>query len=93
MNTDKFRLARNLLYRVQDQSFRGRSGQAWQPNNFEETQAGALIHLVTIAQQQGKLNEFIQQLESAATANPKDIQTLETLAQLYILTNSPEKNN
>ncbi|MDE0685705.1 MAG: tetratricopeptide repeat protein, partial [Candidatus Poribacteria bacterium] len=91
MDTDKFQLARNLLYRVQDQSFRGRSGQAWRPSNFEETQAGALIHLVTIVQQQGKLNDLIQQLESEATANPKDIQTLETLAQLYILTNDTEK--
>ena len=91
INTEKFRLARNLLYRVQDQSFRGRSRQAWRPNNFEETQAGALIHLVTIVQQQGKLNEFIEQLESDATANPKDIQTLETLAQLYILTDNTEK--
>ena len=93
MNTSKFRLARNLLYEVQDQSFRGRSRQGWHPNNFEETQAGALIHLVTIVQQQGKLNEFIQQLESEATANPKDIQTLETLAQLYILTDDTEKTD
>ncbi len=86
IKTDKFQLARTLLYRVQDQSFRGSSGQAWRPSNFEEAQAGALIHLVTIVQQQGKLNEFIQQLEADATANPKDIQTLETLAQLYMLT-------
>ena len=93
MNTDKFWLAQNLLYKVQDQSFMGRSRQGWRPNNFEETQAGALIHLVTIVQQQGKLNEFIQQLESEATANPKDIQTLETLAQLYILTDDTEKTD
>ena len=91
MNTDKFQLARNLLYRVQDQSFSRRGGQTWRPNNFEETQAAALIHLVTIVQQQGKLNEFIQQLESEITANPKDIQTLETLAQLYNLTYDTEK--
>ena len=91
MNTDKFQRARNLLYRVQDQSFHGSSSQAWRPSNFEETQAGALIHLVTIVQQQGELNAFIQQLESAATVNPKDIQTLETLAQLYSLTNNAEK--
>ena len=91
VNINKLRLARNLLYQVQDQSFHGRSGQTWQPSNFEETQAGALIHLVTIVQQQAKLNEFIQQFESKATANPKDIQTLETLAQLYTLTDNAEK--
>ena len=93
MNTDKFRLARNLLYEVQGQSFRGRGGQRWRPSNFEEAQAGALIHLVTIVQQQGKLKDFIQQLESETAANPKDIQTLETLAQLYILTNDTEKTD
>ena len=93
MNTDRFRLARNLLYRVQDQSFGGRSGQSWRPNNFEETQAAALVHLVTIVQRQGKLKELIQQLEADAAANLKDIQTLETLAQFYILTNDTEKTD
>ena len=93
MNTDKFRLARNLLYRVQDQSFSSRGGQSWRPNSFEETQAAALVHLVTIVQRQGKLNELIQQLEADAAANLKDIQTLETLAQLYILTNDTEKTD
>ena len=93
MDTDKFRLARNLLYRVQDQSFSSRGGQSWHPNNFEETQAAALVHLVTIVQRQGKLKELIQQLETDATANPKDIQTLEMLAQLYILTNNSEKTD
>ena len=48
---------------------------------------------MTIVQQQGKLSEFIQQLESEATANPKDIQTLEMLAQLYILTDETEKTD
>ena len=93
MDTDRFRLARNLLYRVQDQSFGGRSGQSWRPNNFEETQAAALVHLVTIVQRQGKLKELIQQLEADAAANLKDIQTLETLAQLYILTDNTEKTD
>ncbi len=93
MNTDKFRLARNLLYRVQDQSFGGRSRQSWRPNNFEETQAAALVHLVTIVQRQGKLKELIQQLETDAAANLKDIQTLETLAQFYILTDDTEKTD
>ena len=93
INTDKFRLARNLLYRVQDQSFSSRGGQSWRPNNFEETQAAALVHLVTIVQRQGKLNELIQQLEADAAANLKDIQTLEILAQLYMLTDNTEKTD
>ena len=91
INTDKFRIARNLLYRIQDQSFGSRGGQSWRPNTFAETHAAALVHLVTIVQRQGKLKELIQQLETDATANPKDIQTLETLAQLYTLTDNTEK--
>jgi tetratricopeptide (TPR) repeat protein len=93
MNTDKFRLARNLLYRVQDQSFSSRGGQSWRPSNFEETHAAALVHLVTIVQRQGKLKELIQQLEADAAANLKDIETLEILAQLYILTDNTEKTD
>ena len=92
INTNKFGLALDLLYDIQDQSFMGRSRQRWMPSSFEEAQAGALVHIVTIVQQQGKLNELIQQYESDATANPKDIQTLETLAKLYTLTEETEKS-
>ena len=93
INTNKFDLARNLIYDIQDQSYRGRNVQGWIPKNFAEAQAGALVHLVTIVQQQGKLNELIQQYETDLVANPKDIQTLETLAQIYTLTENPEKTN
>ncbi len=93
INTRKFDLARSLIYNIQDQSYRGRNVQGWIPKNFEEAQAGALVHLVTIVQQQGKLNEFIQQYETDLAANPKDIQTLETLAQIYTLIENPEKTN
>ena len=92
INTRKFDLARSLIYNIQDQSYRGRNVQGWIPKNFAEAQAGALVHLVTIVQQQGKLNEFIQQYETDLAANPKDIQTLETLAQIYTLIENPEKN-
>ena len=67
------------------------SGQPWVPSSFEEAQAGALVQLTTIAQQQGKLSEFIQQFEVEVDANPKDIQTLETLVQLYNLTENTDK--
>ncbi len=93
INTNKFDLARSLIYDIQDQSYRGRNVQGWIPKNFEEAQAGALVHLVTIVQQQGKLNELIQQYETDLAANPKDIQTLEKLAQIYTLTENPEKTN
>ena len=91
INTNKFDLARSLLYRIQDQSYYSRNAQGWIPNNFDEAQAGALVHLVTMAQQHGKLNAFIQQYETAHEENPKDIKPLEILAQIYTLTEHPEK--
>ncbi len=91
----KLNLPRNLVNQIQRQSYyySGRSTQTWQPNSFEEAQAGALVQLTTIAQKQGKLNELIEQYEANATANPKDIKTLETLLQVYTLFNNYKKVN
>lgn len=93
VNTDKFYLARSLLYDIQDQSYRGRNGQEWKPRSFEEAQAGALVHLVIMSQNQGKLREFIQEYETVLKNNPKDIKTLEILAQIYTLTENTEKTD
>ncbi len=93
INTRKFDLADDLLYDIQDQSYSGNSGQGWIPKNFDEAQAGALVHLVTISQQEGKLNEFIQQYETNLNKNPKDIKTLEILAQIYTLTENKKKTD
>ena len=73
------------------QRFGGGSWQPWMPNSFEEARAGALVQLMLMAQWRGKQREFIQQFEAAADANPKDIQTLERLVQLYILTANTDK--
>ena len=91
INTRKFDLAGNLVWEIQGRPFGSGSGQPWVPSRFEEAQAGALVQLTTIAQQQGKLSEFIQQFEAEADANPKDIQTLETLVKLYNLTENTDK--
>ena len=91
IDTDKFDLPGHLVWEIQEQSYWSRSGQPWVPSSFEEAQAGALVQLTTIAQQQGKLSEFIQQFEMTADANPKDIQTLETLVKLYNLTEDTDK--
>ena len=91
INLDKFNLPQSLVYDIQQQPNRSRNRQSWMPKNFEEVQAGALVQLTTIAQQQGKLNELIQQYEANLTTNPKNIQTLETLAKIYILINNSEK--
>ncbi len=91
INMDKFDLAQNLVRKIQNRSFGGGSSQPWVPSSFEEAQAGALMQLTTIAQQQGKLGEFIQQFEMDADANPKDLQTLETLVKLYKLTENADK--
>ena len=91
INTRKFDLPRNLIWDIQGQSFGTRGGQQWIPKNFEEAQAGALVQMATIAQQQRKLGEMIEQLDEAAGADPKNIQILETLTQIYILTENRDK--
>ena len=91
INTHKFDLPQSLIWDIQGQSFGGRSGQQWIPKNFEEAQAGALVQLTTIAQQQRKLDELIEQFEAQADADPKNIKTLETLAQIYTLTQNADK--
>ena len=93
INTRKFDLAYDLLYDIQSQSYRGNSVQGWMPKNFDEAQAGALVHLVTISQHEGKLNEFIQQYETNLNKNPKDIKTLEILAQIYTMTENRKKTD
>ena len=91
INTRKFSLPQSLTWDIQGRSYGSRSGQQWVPKNFEEAQAGALVQLTTIAQQQRKLDELIQQFEADAEANPKNIKTLETLAQIYTLTENTDK--
>ena len=95
INMGKLNLPRNLLNQIQRQPhyYSGRSTQTWQPNSFEDAQAGALVQLTTIAQKQGKLNKLIEQYETNAAANPKDIKTLETLFQIYTLFNNSKKVN
>lgn len=95
IRTDRFDLPRTLTSRIQRSSFQisgGRQTQ-WVPMNFEEAQAGALVQITTIAQQQRKLSELINQLEAQADADPKNIKGLETLAQIYILTRNTDKTN
>jgi tetratricopeptide (TPR) repeat protein len=87
----KFDFVQNLVWKIQSQPYEGRRGQSWMPNSFEEAQTGALVQLTIIAQQQRKLSEFIQQFETKADANPKDLQTLETLVKLYNLIENTDK--
>ena len=91
INTRKFDLPQQLVWDIQGQSFGSRGGQQWIPKSFEEARAGALVQLTTIAQQQRKLTELIQQFEAEADANPKNIQNLETLVQIYTLTQNTDK--
>ncbi len=86
----KITLSRSLVYRIQ-QPYSGSSGQAWSPSNFDEAQAGALVQLTTIAQRQGNLEKWIEQLEAESRANSKDLQTIETLAQIYVVTDNKDK--
>ena len=58
---------------------------------LEEAQAGALVQLITIAQQQRTLTEFIKRFEAQADADPKNVKSLETLVQIYTLTRNTGK--
>jgi len=91
LNMNKFNLARSLVNQILRPPFRIRNRQRWVPTSFEEAQAGALVQLTAIAQKQGKLDILIRQFEAKVNTNPKDIQTLELLAQLYTLTDNTDK--
>ena len=91
LNTNKFDLARSLVRQILRSPFRIINRQQWIPTSFEEAQAGALVQLTAIAQKQGKPDRLIHQFEAKVKANPKDIQTLELLAQLYTLTDNTDK--
>ena len=91
LNTNKFGLARSLVRQILRSPFRIGNRPRWVPTSFEEAQAGALVQLTTIAEKQGNLEKLIHQFEAKVNANPKDIQTLELLAQLYTLTDNPNK--
>ena len=95
INTDRFGLPRTLTSRIQRSAFQVQGGQQtqWIPSDFHEAQAGALVQITTIAQQQRKLTERINQFEAQADADPKNIKVLETLAQIYILTQNTDKTN
>ena len=91
LNTNKFHLARSLVNQILRPPFSGRNRLRWVPTSFEEVQAGALVQLTAIAQQKGTLNRLIRQFEAKVNANPKDIHTLELLAQFYTLTDNTDK--
>ena len=91
LNTNKFGLARSLVRQILRSPFRIGNRPRWVPTSFEEAQAGALVQLTAIAEKDGKLDRLIRQFEAKVNANPKDLQTLELLAQLYTLTDNPDK--
>ena len=90
-NTNRFGLARSLVRQILRSPFRIGNRQRWVPTSFEEAQAGALVQLTAIAEKNGKLDRLIRQFEAKVNANPKDLQTLELLAQLYTLTDNTDK--
>ena len=93
INTDRFNLPQRLITQIQRFSLQpsGRQQTRWIPKNFEEAQAGALVQLITIAQQQRRLTAFIERFEAQADADPKNVKSLETLVQIYTLTRNTGK--
>ena len=92
INLYKLNLASNLQYRIQRQSYGYTTQQTWSPSSFEEAQSGALVQLKVIMEGEGKLDELIQEFENKSQVNPKDIQNLELLAQLYGLIRDNDKS-
>lgn len=93
INMNKLHLANNLSRRVQPQQYSVRNVSPWVPTTFEEAQAAALVQVKSILEDIGQLDDMFAQFEEKVTANPKDIQTLELLAQLYILMKNEEKTD
>ena len=95
IRTDRFDLPRTLISRIQRSIFQiqGRRQAQWIPTSFEEAQAGALVQITIIAQQQRKLSELIEQYEAQVDADPKNIKGLETLTHIYILIGNTDKTN
>ena len=89
-DTRRFNLARDIVRQIQRPSW-GPTGGTWQPSSFEDAQAGALAQLGIIAQRKQQLDDFIAGFEAKAEANPQDLQTLETLAKVNILMETPDK--
>ncbi len=92
ITSNKLALPQNIINRIQRQPYGYTSRQAWSPNSFDEAQAGALVQLKIIMEEEGKLNELVEQFEKNAEEKPKDVQTLEQLAQLYGLTENRQKS-
>lgn len=92
INTHKLHLASILSRRVLPQQYSTRNVSPWAPNTFEEAQAAALVQMKTILDDLGKLDEMFIEFEQKVTINPKDVLTLEQLAQLYVLTENQEKS-
>ena len=94
INTNQLNLASMLTNRVSRPQHSVRRGTTpWIPSTFEESQAATLVQLKTILEDNGELNDLIDQFEKKVTANPKDVHTLELLGQLYILTDNHEKTD
>ena len=90
---NKLDFARDISRNIQRQPYSSRTPQAWQPNNFDEAQAGALVQLKTIMEQDGQLSDLIKQFETNVATHPKDTKTLERLGELYTLTGNIQKRN
>lgn len=91
INTYKLHLAAILSRRMQPQQNSTRNVSPWVPNTFEEAQAAALVQMKTILEDLGKLEDMFVEFEEKIVTNPKDVHTLELLAQLYILMQNQDK--
>ena len=88
---NKFEISSRTISDIQSRSTFAGGNVQWMPKTFEEAQVGALVHLATITQQQGKLSDLIQHFEEDVQANPTDVKALEMLARFYTLIQQNDK--
>ncbi len=88
----KFNAAKNLVSTIQNSSSSNSRGRQWSPRDYDQAQSAAVVQIVTFLQQNGKQNELIDKLEAEVANNPRDIQTLEKLAQIYVLLEDTDKS-
>ena len=92
INRNSFTVSRGTITNIQRKQTNGSTSRSrWRPRTLDDAKVGALVHLTTIAQQKGRLNELVQQLQDEADANPNDVNAHEALARLYNLIQDHEK--
>ena len=84
-DTSRFDLAMEIVRRIIDHHPHS-TATRWMPSSFAESQAGALAQIFLIAKKQKLTNDFTNRFEAYAASDPNNLEALEMLAAVHILT-------